>query len=152
MRPRDTHSFISRRAYITPGRKMAMHQFPLSVAQMHTVALAIAPESAVGAFPGFHPVMVAVFFISVLPDFPEVVFIDITLPVVCAYARARPYPAVEKHRRHRHACLAVEEIVAHLPLVSCQKQKEGCILPSLRVSEMNFISASSSSAVSSNSG
>ena len=61
-------------------------QFAISIAQMHAVALTIAEILAISAFASAHPLTVAIGGITILPDFHEVVLVDISLIVICTDA------------------------------------------------------------------
>ena len=58
------------------------------VAKMHAIAVAVPEVFAGGALPSLHPVAVAVGNEAVLPYVHEVIFVDIALVEVGAYARA----------------------------------------------------------------
>ena len=53
---------------------------------MEAVAETVAPHFAFGAVVGFHPVAVAVFFKTVLPNVPETVFVNVSLMVISTNA------------------------------------------------------------------
>lgn len=88
---------------------LAQVQFSFAIAQMHAIALAIAPDLAFVAFVGLHPSAVAVSFEAVLPHFIEVVGIDIALMVVAADAQASRDGAIGEYRSDADACVAAEE-------------------------------------------
>lgn len=67
---------------------VAVEQASVADAQVHAVALAVAPVVAVGTRAGLHPGAVAVRGKAVLPHVPEVVLIDVALAVVGADAWA----------------------------------------------------------------
>lgn len=95
-----------------------MGEAPFGVAEMESVAFAVAPEGAVGADAGLHPAVVAILLVAVFPDIHEIVGVDVALRVVAADAGAGADTAVKQNRGDADAGLAVEEIVAHLPLVT----------------------------------
>ena len=65
-----------------------MHEAAVRIAEVHAIAFAVAPECAVGALSGLHPLVVTVWLEFTLPHFPEVIFVDVALSVVGANARA----------------------------------------------------------------
>lgn len=76
---------------------MAVKKEAGGIAQMHAVALAVAPEFAIGTCACLHPATVAIFFKAVLPHIPEIIFVDVALPEVGAYAWTSANPSVEQH-------------------------------------------------------
>ncbi len=76
---------------------MAVHQVAVGVAEVHAVAFAVAPERAVGAFARLHPFSVAIWLELILPYFPEIILIDISLPIISPDTGASPDSTVEKH-------------------------------------------------------
>ena len=67
---------------------MTKEQFPVTVTQVHAVALAVAEPFAGGAFAALHPGAVAVWVEAVLPHVNEIICINIALAVVCTDAAA----------------------------------------------------------------
>ena len=65
---------------------MTKEQIPITVTQVHAVALAVAEPFAGGTFAGFHPRAVPVLLKPVLPHLNEIIFIYIALIIVCPYA------------------------------------------------------------------
>jgi hypothetical protein len=58
---------------------------------MHSVAFAITEHITVGTYSFAHPFAVAVWLKFIAPDIPKIVFIDIALMIVAAYACASRY-------------------------------------------------------------
>lgn len=90
-------------------------------AQVEAVALAVAEHVAVGADACFHPAVVAVLLIAVLPYVPEVVGVNVALGVVGADARAGGNRAVDEYRAGGHAGGAAEEMAAYVALVVAEE-------------------------------
>lgn len=65
---------------------LANLEVSVTVAEVEPVALTIAPNLAFGALLGLHPPAVAVLLVTVLPDIPETVLVDIALMVVATDA------------------------------------------------------------------
>lgn len=97
--------------------QVAEFQRTIALAQMHTIAVAVAEELAVGAIAGLHPAAVAVDLETVCPHVVEIVVVYIALIIVGSDAGARADGAVDKHRRYIYAGVALEEVVAHVALV-----------------------------------
>ena len=55
---------------------------------MHSIALAILPVAAIGAEILFHPFPIAVRLVLIVPDFDEIVLVNVALGVICADAGA----------------------------------------------------------------
>ena len=70
---------------------MTKEQFPVTVTQVHAVALAVAEDVTLGTDTLTHPLAVAVLLIAILPHIPEIIFVDVALVVVCTNARTRRY-------------------------------------------------------------
>lgn len=101
--------------------QVALQQSSLVVAQVQSVAVAVAPHLAVGTFAGAGPLPVAEGGELLFPHVDEVVGVDIALVVVAAYAGACRYAAVDEHRAYGDASLAEEGVVAYVELVVAQK-------------------------------
>ena len=82
---------------------LANLQLPVTVAQMHAVALAIAPHLAMLTLVGLHPFSVAVDLEFVLPNVPKTVLVDIALMVVAADAEATRNGAVGQYGSYINA-------------------------------------------------
>ena len=78
-------------------------QFTIPVAEMHAVALAIAPHLAMLTLVGLHPFSVAVDLEFVLPNVPKTVLVDIALMVVATNAEATRNGAVGQYGSHINA-------------------------------------------------
>ena len=76
---------------------MATQQLPVTAAQVHAVALAVAEPFAGGAFAALHPGTVAVWLEAVLPHVYEIVCVDIALAIVCTDAAAGRDGAINPH-------------------------------------------------------
>ena len=62
--------------------EMAKHKRAIFATEMHTVTFAVAEEgTGIARFLFFHPGAVTIRFEAVLPNFPEMVLVDITLVV-----------------------------------------------------------------------
>ena len=81
-------------------------QFTVAVAEVHTIAHAIAPHLAMLALVGLHPFPVAVNLEFVLPYVPETILVDVALMVVAADTEATRDGAVGQHRSHVDASAA----------------------------------------------
>ncbi len=77
--------------------QVAVHQVAVGVAEVHAVAFAVAPEGAVGAFACLHPGAVAIWLELILPYLPEIILIDIALPIISPDTGASPDSTVDKH-------------------------------------------------------
>ena len=88
---------------------------------MHAIAVAVAPGGAGGTATLAGPAAVAIPLKAVVPDLPEVVFVDITLIEVradtCA-AGDRPIYTYSGYADTRHTA---EKVVAYLRLIAAQK-------------------------------
>ena len=82
---------------------LANLQLPVTVAEVHAVALAIAPHLAMLTLVGLHPFPVAVNLEFVLPNVPETVLVDIALMVIAADAEATRNRAVGQYGSHINA-------------------------------------------------
>lgn len=91
------HCYTYARLFVFAFGEVAVNDVAVGVAQVHAVALAVTPERAVGTNAGLHPAAVTVLLETVLPHIPEIIGIDISLPIVCTDARASAYTAVEQH-------------------------------------------------------
>ena len=96
---------------------LANLQLPVAIAEVETVALAIAPHLATGALVGLHPFTVAVDLELVLPNVPEAVLINVALMIVAADAETARDGAVGKHRGDVDACAARIIMIAHLAFI-----------------------------------
>ena len=76
---------------------LANLQLPVTVAQMHAVALAIAPHLAMLTLVGLHPFPVAVNLEFVLPNIPKTILIDIALMVIAADAETARNRAISQY-------------------------------------------------------
>ena len=65
---------------------MAEKELAIAVAQVHTVATAVAEIAARGTLSALHPLAVAVWVVAVFPHVHEVVLVDVALIVVGTYA------------------------------------------------------------------
>ena len=101
---------------------MAVSQlFGLLVSEVQAGAFAVAPVLAFLAVADFRPAAVAHYLVAVLPNFPEVVLVDVTLDVVAAQARTCGNAAVAKHGTHVHAGSAEERVIAGVFLVAAEE-------------------------------
>ena len=96
-------------------------QFPIPIAQVESVALAIAPHLTVGALISLHPFTVAINTELVLPNIPEALLIDVALVIVAADAEAARDGAVGKHRGDVDASTARIIVVAHVALILAEE-------------------------------
>ena len=88
---------------------------------MQAGAFAVAPVFAFFAVADFSPTVVAHHLVAVLPYIPQVVFVDVTLDVVAAQARACRDAAIAKHRGYVHAGTAEERVVASVFFVAAEE-------------------------------
>lgn len=98
--------------------EMAMHNVAVGITQVQPITFAVSPEGAVGTYAASHPLPVAVDTVAVLPYVPQVILVDISLCVVCPYARTRPDTPVKQHRRDTDSSLTFKEIVSHLTFIA----------------------------------
>ena len=77
----------------------------VAIAQVHAVALTVAPVAAVGTVVLLHPLAIAIRMVAVFPDVHEVILVDIPLMVVGADAGTGADCAVGHHRAYGDACL-----------------------------------------------
>ena len=73
---------------------MTKYKVAVIVAQVHSVALAIAEIFAVGTLACLHPRPVTVWLIAVLPHIYEIILVDISLRQVAADAGTGRYGSV----------------------------------------------------------
>ena len=95
--------------------------FSLFISEVQAGAFAVAPVFALLAVADFGPAAVAHDLVAVLPDFPEVVLVDVALDVVAAQARACGNAAVAKHGTDVHAGSAEERVIAGVFLVAAEE-------------------------------
>ena len=88
-----------------------------SIAQMHTIALAIAEEGAIVTLACAHPLTVAIGLETMFPHIHEVVLVDVALVVVATNAGAGRDGAVDQDGTNGDACLTGVEVVAHFAFV-----------------------------------
>ena len=100
---------------------MAEEQSTIIVAQMQSVAFAIAPILAMLTFVALHPAMVAMCLEAMFPHVHEVVFIDIALTVVIAYAGTGTNATVNQDGGDCDTRSATEQPVAHIAFIRTQK-------------------------------
>ena len=108
--------------FFLEAMEVTENQLAVCVTEMHPIAAAIAPVSAGGAFPGFHPAVVTVYPITVIPHIHEVIaLVDIALAVVCADAGAGCNGAVGHNGTYGYSCAAKEEMVPDIALIITKK-------------------------------
>ena len=110
---------------LQPIVEAGRHQVTVLIAQVETVALAIAEDLAILAGTSFHPLVVAELLKTVLPHIPKTVTVDVALAVIAANAQATRDAAIGTHAGHGESRLAIEEIIADKPLVGTQKSVTG---------------------------
>ena len=101
--------------------QMTKQQMPVSITQVHAVALAIAEVFAILALAVAHPFAIAIGCIAVLPNLHKVILVDVTLVVVGTYACACGYRAIGHHRAYGNAGLTAEKPAAGLAFVVAKK-------------------------------
>ena len=107
---------VRRRLFFLEAMEMAENQLAISVTKMHSVSTAISPVSARCAFSGFHPAVVTVDAIAVVPNIHEIIaLVDIALAVIGPYAGAGGNGAVGHHGADCYAGTAKEKPVTDIP-------------------------------------
>ena len=104
---------------------MANQKFAFFVVEMHAVAAAVAEHLAVGADALAGPAAVAVHFETIVPDRPEIVFVDVALVEFRTDARTGGDGTVGQDRGHRDTGLAVIERIAYFVFETTQKTLAG---------------------------
>ena len=100
---------------------MAQEQLSLVVVEVHTVALAIAPQATIGAFTAAGPRAIAKGLEAIVPHIHKVIGIDISLVKIGADAGTGRDRAIGQHRSHIDPGMAGIKMVAHLVFVISQK-------------------------------
>ena len=100
---------------------MAQHQLSIGIAQMHSIALTIAPHRTIGAIALTHPLSVTIFGKAILPHIPEIIFIDVSLMKICSDTRTSRDRAINKHRAYTHARITTEEMLTYIALIITQE-------------------------------
>lgn len=96
------------------------------MAEMHAVALAVAPYFAVFArFLLAHPVAISVGFKALLPHLPELILVDISLIVLTSNGGAGGDASVDEDTGHLRAGNTLVEVVADLSFPLAQKTLAG---------------------------
>ena len=116
---------------IVNSLKVADEQPSLVVVQVHTVSFTIAEHLAVGTGALSCPLAVAIDAETVVPNSHEVVFVDVSLMIVGADARAGRDGTVGKNRGGVDARVAEKQMVAHLTFVVSQETFASEIDPQL---------------------
>ena len=97
---------------------MTEHERAVFSAEVHAPTLAVAEELAVFAWLQLlHPFAIAVWFEAIFPDIPKIILIDIALIVLTSDTRACRNTSVNQNTCYTHACGAMEQMVAHFPLI-----------------------------------
>ena len=109
--------------------QMAEQQFPVAVAQMHTVTLTVTEIAARGTIVLLHPLTVAILLVTALPYIHEVILIDIALIVVGSDAGTGSDGTVGHHGAHADTRLTGEETVTHLALVVAEESFAAIVSP-----------------------
>ena len=100
----------------------ADHEAVVGTTLVHASTLAILPELAIGTwFQLAHPRTVAKHLEPLLPHLPEIVTIDVALMIVGTDTGTRRDGAIDEHRGHRDARIAMIEMWTHLPFVLTQE-------------------------------
>ena len=92
-------------------------QFSIAVAEVHAIALAIAPHLAMLTLVGLHPFPVAVDLKFILPNVPEIVLVDIALMIIAADTETARNRAISQYGSHIDARTARIIVVAHLAFI-----------------------------------
>ena len=93
------------------------HVLALVITQVHPVASAVAPVTAVFTFTRPAPLERAMGLVAMLPDIHEVILVNIALVVVGTYAGTGGNGTVGHDRADGNAGLAMEEMIADVRLV-----------------------------------
>ena len=67
---------------------VANQELAIIIAEVHAVAFAVAEHFAIGTFVFLHPITMAVFLETIVPNVPETILVDVALMVVGANAGA----------------------------------------------------------------
>ena len=94
---------------------------------MHTSTTTELPHLTLGTLIALRPFTVAELREAVLPYIPEAIAVDISLGVVCAYARTSRDVAINANRRYIHTRVTHIEMVTHFALVAPQEALAGVV-------------------------
>ena len=100
---------------------MAIHQFALVIAQVHTSTATELPYATLCALARTCPLPVTELLEAVLPYVPKTIAVDVALRVVGANTCAARNRAVGHNRAYAQPRIAAEEVVSHLALVVAQE-------------------------------
>ena len=100
---------------------MAEEKFAVGVAEVHAVAFAVFPDFAGGALVFMHPRAVPEGLEACVPDFHEVILVDIALMVIGPDAGAGGDAAVGKDGAYCDACRTDIEMAAHIAFIIAQE-------------------------------
>ena len=100
---------------------MAEEKFAVGVPQVHAVAFAVFPDLAGGALVFMHPGAVPEGLEACVPDFHEVILVDVSLMIIGPDTGAGGDAAVGKDGSHRDAGGADVEVAAHVAFVIAQE-------------------------------
>ena len=108
---------------------MTQYKFSIFVPKVHSVALTVAEDVALGTDARTHPLAVAIDLVTILPYLPEIILVDVALMIVGTDAGTGSYRAVNEYRAHRDARLTTEEKVADVALVVTHKALAAVVYP-----------------------
>ena len=100
---------------------MTQNEVAIGITEMHAIATAETPVTALLAVALVHPVALTVGMVAVFPHLHEVVVVDITLVIIGTDTGTGGYGAVGHDGAYGDSCLTVEEHVANLAFVTTQK-------------------------------
>ena len=106
---------------------VAIHQFALVIAQVHTSTSTELPYATLGALARTCPLPVAELLEAVLPYIPKTIAVDVALCVVGSDACTARDVAIHTNRGYRDTSVAHIEVVAHLRLVASEKTLAGVV-------------------------
>ena len=100
---------------------MAEEKFAVGVAEVHAVAFAVFPDFTGGALVFMHPGAVPEGLEACVPDFHEVILVDVSLMIIGSDTGAGGDAAVGKDGTNGDAGGADVEVAAHIALVIAQE-------------------------------
>ena len=89
------------------------HQPTVFVVQMHAIPFAIPEHGTVGTDSLASPFPMTKHFETMVPDFHEIILVDIPLVVIGSDAGTTGYGSVDANGSDRYAGMAAEKIIAH---------------------------------------
>ena len=91
------------------------------IAKMKPIAFAVFVRFAGCAFSCFGPGTITHILVTVIPNAPKIIGIDISLNVICTQTRASADGTIYQYGTNVNACLAVKWIITDFQFVIAQK-------------------------------